>query len=73
VAEQTQRERMAALRARRDSAQVSERLAELRRAAMEDRNVIPPMLDCARAYCTLHEIRQVLEEVYGTYREPVFF
>ena len=73
VAEQTQRERMASLRARRDSAQVSERLAELRRAAMEDRNVIPPMLDCARAYCTLHEIRQVLEEVYGTYREPVFF
>ncbi len=73
VAEQSQRERMAALRARRNAAQVTERLAELRRAAVEDRNVIPPMLDCARAYCTLHEIRQVLEEVYGTYREPVFF
>jgi methylmalonyl-CoA mutase N-terminal domain/subunit len=73
AAEQSQRERMAALRIRRDATLVAARLAELRRAAVEDRNVIPPMLDCARAYCTLHEIREVLERVYGTYREPVFF
>ena len=45
----------------------------LRRAAAEDRNIIPAMLDCARAYCTLFEIRHVLEEIYGSYREPVFF
>ena len=38
-----------------------------------DDNVIPAMLDCARAYCTLFEIRHALEEVYGAYREPVFF
>jgi len=31
------------------------------------------MLDCARAYCTLFEIRHALEGVYGAYREPVFF
>jgi methylmalonyl-CoA mutase N-terminal domain/subunit len=31
------------------------------------------MLDCARAYCTLYEIREALERVYGAYREPVFF
>ena len=45
----------------------------LRSAAAEDRNIIPAMLDCARAYCTLFEIRHVLEEIYGSYREPVFF
>ena len=49
------------------------RLAALRRAAAEDRNIIPAMLDCARAYCTLYEIRHVLEDIYGSYREPVFF
>ena len=38
-----------------------------------DQNIIPAMLDCARAYCTLYEIRHVLEEIYGSYREPVFF
>jgi len=73
AAEQTQRERLARVRAERDSALVASRLAELRRAAAEDRNIIPAMLDCARAYCTLYEIRHVLEETYGSYREPIFF
>jgi methylmalonyl-CoA mutase, N-terminal domain len=72
-AESSQRRSMAAVRARRDAALVAERLAALQRAAEEDRNVISPMLDCARAYCTLYEIRQALERVWGAYREPVFF
>ena len=71
--ERTQRARLEKLRASRDPALVAERLAGLRRAAAEDRNIIPAMLDCARAYCTLYEIRHVLEEIYGNYREPVFF
>jgi methylmalonyl-CoA mutase, N-terminal domain len=72
-AEQTQRRRMARVRAERDPGLVEQRLAALRSAAAEDRNIIPAMLDCARAYCTLYEIRHVLEEIYGNYREPVFF
>jgi methylmalonyl-CoA mutase N-terminal domain/subunit len=73
VAERTQRERLGRLRARRDPGLVEQRLQALRQAAAEDRNIIPAMLDCARAYCTLFEIRHVLEEIYGSYREPVFF
>jgi methylmalonyl-CoA mutase N-terminal domain/subunit len=72
-AERTQRERMARLRTTRDPSLVSQRLEALRQAAAEDRNIIPAMLDCARAYCTLYEIRHVLEDIYGSYREPVFF
>jgi methylmalonyl-CoA mutase, N-terminal domain len=72
-AERTQRQRMGALRASRDQRAIEARLEELRQAAAENRNIIPAMLDCARAYATLFEIRQVLERVYGTYREPVFF
>ncbi len=72
-AEQTQRERMHQLRSSRDAALIAQRLDALRHAAAEDRNIIPAMLDCARAYCTLYEIRHVLEEIYGSYREPVFF
>jgi methylmalonyl-CoA mutase N-terminal domain/subunit len=68
-----QRDRLQALRASRDSAAVASSLAALRGAALAEQNVIPAMLDCARAYCTLHEIRDVLERVYGAYREPVFF
>ncbi len=73
AAEQTQRERLARMRAGRDETLVGSRLGELRRAASEDRNIIPAMLDCARAYCTLFEIRHVLEDIYGSYREPIFF
>ena len=36
-------------------------------------NVVPPLLDAARAYATLFEIRHAMEEVFGAYREPVFF
>jgi methylmalonyl-CoA mutase N-terminal domain/subunit len=72
-AESSQRERLARLRASRDQALVDRRLETLRQAAAEDRNVMPAMLDCARAYCTLFEIRHVLEGVFGSYREPVFF
>ena len=72
-ADRSQRARMAQLRAGRDAARVERTLDALRSAAMSDQNVIPAMLDCARAYCTLYEIREVLERVYGAYREPVFF
>ena len=44
-----------------------------RAAAATDANLIPHILDCARAYCTLYEIRAAMEDVFGAYREPVFF
>jgi methylmalonyl-CoA mutase N-terminal domain/subunit len=73
AAEAAQRRRMAAMRAGRDAARVERTLAALGAAARGTDNVIPAMLDCARAYCTLYEIRHVLEEAWGAYREPVFF
>jgi len=72
-AEETQRRRLGRLRAERDGELVERRLEELRQAALTDHDVIAPMLNCARAYCTLYEIRHALEAVYGAYREPVFF
>jgi methylmalonyl-CoA mutase N-terminal domain/subunit len=72
-AEAQQRERLAQLRATRDNALCTERLAALRAAARGTDNVVPRILDCARCYCTLYEIRAALEEVFGAYREPVFF
>jgi methylmalonyl-CoA mutase N-terminal domain/subunit len=71
--EERQRERMAAMRASRDEAEVDRTLAALRDAAASDENVVPPMLDAVRAYATLYEIRHAMEEVFGAYQEPVFF
>jgi methylmalonyl-CoA mutase N-terminal domain/subunit len=72
-AEREQVERLRALRERRDGELVARRLDALAEAARRNDNVIPAMLDCARAYATLYEIRESLENVYGAYREPVFF
>ncbi|HEV7992419.1 MAG TPA: methylmalonyl-CoA mutase family protein [Gemmatimonadaceae bacterium] len=68
-----QRERLAKVRAERDQALCDARLDRLRAAARGQENVFPHILDCARAYCTLFEIRRALEDVFGAYREPVFF
>ena len=71
--EREQRVRMAEMRARRDNSECTRRLAALKAAAQSKENVFPAILDCARAYCTLYEIRAAMEEVFGAYREPVFF
>ncbi len=71
--DEEQRERLAKLRATRDSALVERRLNELREAARTNENMMPHILDAARAYCTLYEIRAAMEDVFGAYREPVFF
>jgi methylmalonyl-CoA mutase N-terminal domain/subunit len=72
-ADATQRDRLRELRSRRNASLVEKSLQALHDAADREENVIPPMLDCAREYCTLYEIRHAMERVYGAYREPVFF
>ncbi|HMH85739.1 MAG TPA: methylmalonyl-CoA mutase family protein [Gemmatimonadaceae bacterium] len=71
--EREQRQRMAKMRAERDNAVAEKRLSALREAAATSKNLMPYILDCARVYCTLYEIRAAMETVFGAYREPVFF
>jgi methylmalonyl-CoA mutase, N-terminal domain len=71
--EARQRAGLERLRRERDDVEVDRTLAALTRAAQGRENLVPRILDCARAYCTLHEIRHAMEEVFGSYREPVFF
>jgi methylmalonyl-CoA mutase N-terminal domain/subunit len=72
--EQKQIERLAAVRARRDSAAVETRIAALKEAAALDAvNLMPPIVDAARDYVTLGEMCDALREVWGVWREtPVF-
>jgi methylmalonyl-CoA mutase N-terminal domain/subunit len=71
--ERDQRERLRKVRETRDNARCQRALDSLRRAARGSENTMPHILEAARAYCTLYEIRAALEEVFGAYREPVFF
>jgi methylmalonyl-CoA mutase, N-terminal domain len=72
--ERKQVERVRAVRARRDSAAVERELGRLREAAArEGDNLMPLLLDAARAHCTEGEIVRALQDVWGDYREtPVF-
>ena len=65
---------MKALRGRRDSAAVESTLAALKAAsAREDVNLMPAILDAARAYVTMGEMCDVWRDVWGIWREtPVF-
>ncbi|MCY3943533.1 MAG: methylmalonyl-CoA mutase family protein [Gemmatimonadetes bacterium] len=71
--EKRQRERLARLRASRDDGEAQVALDRLRETAASGANIVPDILACAHAYCTLYEIRAAMEEVFGAYREPVFF
>jgi methylmalonyl-CoA mutase N-terminal domain/subunit len=72
--EQKQIARVQALRAMRDTAAVESALGALREtAAVEDKNLMPPIIDAAKAYVTMGEMCDALREVWGVWREtPVF-
>ena len=68
-----QRDRLAATRAGRDGAAVESALAELKRAAAGEGNLMLPIVEAARAQATEGEMIAAMQEVFGTYTEsPVF-
>ncbi len=65
--------RVQAVRARRDGAEVERQLAALRNAAATEANLMPIMMECARAHATEGEMVDALQHVWGAYTEsPVF-
>jgi len=71
--EQKQIERVRAVRARRDSAAVEAALAELKRAAQDDTNLMDPIMAASRVFVTMGEMCDALRDVWGIWREtPVF-
>ena len=43
------------------------------RRARDGSNLMPPIIDAAKAYCTQQEICDVLRDVLGTYSDPAEF
>jgi len=48
-------------------------VAEVKRAATADENVIPKVMDAVEGYATVGEICAALVEVYGRFDEPIRF
>ena len=68
--EQTQRERVAAVRAARDQVAVDAALADLEAGAHGDANLMELIVVAARARATEGEIVDALKPAFGVYREP---
>jgi methylmalonyl-CoA mutase N-terminal domain/subunit len=70
---QLQAERLAKLRAKRDTRAAERALDALRKGAEQpDVNTMPLLIDCARKDCTLGEMCDALRPIFGEYQEPEF-
>jgi methylmalonyl-CoA mutase N-terminal domain/subunit len=71
--EEKQIARVRSLRERRDRAAAGAALAKLKEGAAGDANLMPLILECAKADVTMGEMCDALREIWGVWREtPVF-
>jgi len=71
--QKTQIANLERVKASRDADRVRACLAAVREAASHGTNLMPPIIDAAKAYCTQQEICDVLRDVFGTYTDPAEF
>jgi methylmalonyl-CoA mutase, N-terminal domain len=55
----------------RDAGRVERALSELERVAATDGNIMPVLLDCARASCTEGEMASAMRSVFGSHPETI--
>ncbi|MGP0026013.1 MAG: methylmalonyl-CoA mutase [Streptosporangiaceae bacterium] len=68
--EAEQAARLADIRSRRDAAEFSRRISELKETAEGTGNVLYPLREALRAEATLGEVCDALRDVWGIYRPP---
>ncbi|UCG93115.1 MAG: methylmalonyl-CoA mutase [candidate division WOR-3 bacterium] len=61
------------IKLKRNSKKIKRVLQNLKQAAINNMNVMEPILDCVRQYATVGEISDTLRGVYGEYRERPLF
>ena len=63
--------RLNRVRQERDQQAAQDAIDALRDACANDKNVMPYLIDAAKAYVTLGEMTDVMREVFGLYQEPL--
>lgn len=66
-------EHLSQVRRERDGTAAAVALEGLAAAVRRGDNVMPPLVECCRAYCTVGEMTGVFREAYGEFREPPVF
>jgi methylmalonyl-CoA mutase N-terminal domain/subunit len=68
-----QTRRLQQVKRERDNRKVLQSLKELEMAARAEKNVMPYLLECCKAYATVGEMTKIFKEVYGEFKEPSIF
>jgi len=68
-----QLERLAAVKRSRSARDVADKLRAVENACRGSANLMYPVLDAVKAYCTLGEVCDVFRKVWGAYREKGMF
>ncbi|PNX50895.1 MAG: methylmalonyl-CoA mutase [Thermoplasmata archaeon M8B2D] len=71
--EERQINRLKKLRKDRNKQKYERTIKALRKAAEDNENLMPYILDCVHSYATLGETCQVLRDVFGEYEEPAIY
>jgi methylmalonyl-CoA mutase N-terminal domain/subunit len=66
-------QRLREVKRERDNRKVAQLLKKFEKAARDEKNVMPYLLECCKAYATLGEMTKVFKEVYGEFKEPSIF
>jgi methylmalonyl-CoA mutase N-terminal domain/subunit len=68
---ETQIARTNKVKRERDSEKAASLLTKLKKQAEGEANLMPHILECVQAYCTVGEISDALRDVWGEYKEQV--
>ena len=70
--EETQQEKLAQIKAKRDGEQVAQALRDLDSAIDQNENLMPYIIEAVKCYASLGEICGVMREKWGEYNPPVY-
>jgi methylmalonyl-CoA mutase, N-terminal domain len=61
------------VKAERSESDAAQALRDLEKTAREKRNVMPVLVKCCKAYCTVGEMADVFRQTFGEFKEPAIF
>lgn len=69
--EAKQKEKLKIVKAERSNEKVKVKLNDIREAAKNGTNLMPPIIEAVKEYATIGEISNVMREVFGEYKERI--
>jgi methylmalonyl-CoA mutase N-terminal domain/subunit len=66
-------ESLRAVKRERSEKDVSRTLKELETASRDGKNVMPCLVECCKAYCTVGEMAGIFRQIFGEFNEPSLF